>query len=255
LQAVIRKLFRWVEYFWKTLLLRLIPDGGKFMIVTGADTTHAKSLGNLLRSIQTWAPDIPVVVYDLGLTKEEVQGIRNMFPAADIRSFNFSQYPDYFDIRKNAGEFAWKPVLFSDVFEEFRCGICWFDAGNLVTGPLTALRKVTAWKGFYSPFVKGTVEEWTHPATIAYMHAEPIRRKANLAGGCVAADFRFAKSKAFVRKWRECALTRDCIAPPGSDRYNHRQDMSVLTILAYQLGLPLFMSSFKLGFIFQQDVG
>jgi len=29
----------------------------------------------------------------------------------------------------------------------------------------------------------------------------------------------------------ECALRRECIAPEGSDRSNHRQDQAVLTIL------------------------
>jgi hypothetical protein len=37
-----------------------------------------------------------------------------------------------------------------------------------------------------------------------------------------------------VREWCECTLRRECIAPEGSDRSNHRQDQAVFTILYYK---------------------
>jgi hypothetical protein len=39
-----------------------------------------------------------------------------------------------------------------------------------------------------------------------------------------------------ARPWYECALTRQCIAPDGSNRRNHRQDQAALTVLAYLSG-------------------
>lgn len=35
-----------------------------------------------------------------------------------------------------------------------------------------------------------------------------------------------------ARPWYECSITRQCIAPDGSSRENHRQEQSALTILA-----------------------
>ena len=35
-----------------------------------------------------------------------------------------------------------------------------------------------------------------------------------------------------ARPWYECSLIRQCIAPNGSDRSNHRQDQAALTVLA-----------------------
>ena len=35
-----------------------------------------------------------------------------------------------------------------------------------------------------------------------------------------------------ARPWYECSITRQCIAPDGSNRETHRQDQSALTILA-----------------------
>jgi hypothetical protein len=252
---MMRGVFRPLELQAKSLLLAAVPLREDFTLVTGADRTHFKSLGNLLRSLARWEPGIRVIVYDLGFEAGQRKEFAASFPALEVRRFEYSKYPAYFDIRVNAGEYAWKPVIFSDVFTEVQGGVAWFDAGNLPYEPLTRLRKVVGWKSFYSPFAKGTIAEWTHPATLDYLKVDKsIRGKQNLAGYCVAADYRSPKAREFARRWRECALAKDCIAPAGSNRSNHRQDMSILSILAYQLKLPLFLSRFRLGFECQQDV-
>jgi hypothetical protein len=253
-RAVVNRIFRPIEYRWKTLRLAAVPLRDPFVLVTGADRTHYRSLGNLLRSAAKWEPDLRCIVYDLGLTPPQLSELSAEFPAREIRRFEYAKYPAYFDIRVNAGEYAWKPIIFSDVFNELQCSVCWFDAGNIVTGPLTLLRKTVQWTGFYSPIVKDTIEKWTHPKTLEILKVEDsIRKRPPLAGGCVAASYRFENARRFVQQWRECALEKECIAPAGSNRYNHRQDLSVLSILVYQMRLPLFMSSYKPGFIFQQD--
>jgi len=249
------RISRPAELFWKSLILSMVPLEDEFALVTGADKTHYKSLCNLLRSKAAWEPDVRCIVYDLGLEPSQRKEFSAAFPSLEVRRFDYSKYPAYFNIRVNAGQYAWKPVIFSEVFNEVKCCVCWFDAGNLLTEPLTRLRKVVQWKGFYSPFAKGTVAEWTHPATLAYLRTDAaVYTKTNLAGYCVAANYRSPKARMFVERWRECALVKECIAPSGSSRYNHRQDMSVLGILAYQIGLPLFLSRFRLGFECQQDI-
>ena len=253
-ESLTARILRPAEYRWKTLLLSAVRQRDPFVMVTGADHTHSKSLMNLLCSAAKWEPGMRCIVYDLGLTDAQREALSAEFPEREVRRFDFSKYPSYFDIRVNAGEYAWKPVIFSDVFEDVRGSVVWFDAGNLLTEPLTLMRKVVQWKGFYSPFAKGAVEEWTHPATLAYLKAErTVRRKQNLAGYCVAANYRSPKARDFVGRWRECALVRECIAPAGSSRANHRQDMSALSVLANQLALPLFFSRFLPGYKCQQD--
>lgn len=39
-----------------------------------------------------------------------------------------------------------------------------------------------------------------------------------------------------ARPWYECSITRQCIAPDGSSRKNHRQDQAALTVLAILTG-------------------
>jgi hypothetical protein len=39
-----------------------------------------------------------------------------------------------------------------------------------------------------------------------------------------------------VLPWRACAMNKNCIAPPGSSRRNHRQDQAVLSFLVHRTG-------------------
>ena len=69
------------------------------VIVTGADSSHYKSLCQFLTSLSTYEPDLTVVAYDLGFNKEERLDLIRAYPNIDLRRFDYSKYPDYFNIR------------------------------------------------------------------------------------------------------------------------------------------------------------
>lgn len=230
-------------------------NASDLVIVTGADSSHYRSLIQFLSSLEEYEPNIKVVVFDLGLTASERQSVAKTFPTADLRMFDYSKYPSYFDIKSNAGEYAWKPVIVHDVLHEFRCCICWMDAGNLVTEPLIWVRKIVEKSGFYSPISPRRVSDWTHPKTLKLLGAsEELLDQRNLSGGCVAVSFKCSTARHLISRWRDCALKKDCIAPSGSNRQNHRQDQAVLSVLAHQSGITRKLPTEKYGFLLQQDV-
>jgi hypothetical protein len=227
-------------------------------LVTASDTSHARSLENLLASIERHEPDARVVVFDLGMTVIELAHLKSRF-GYKFRTFDFQKYPPFLDIRVAAGEYAWKPQLVRDVAGEAREIVCWMDAGNMITEPLRLLRRETRRAGYYCPRSPGTIGEWTHPGMLAYFGL-PANWKAglpNLNGACVAFDMRTRHGTKLVHEWAEHALIRECIAPPGSSRANHRQDQALLTVLAYRAGRRHHgrkSTRQLLGFKIQQDV-
>jgi hypothetical protein len=228
----------------------------QFIVATGADTTHCKSLYQFLSSLYIHEPSLKVVVFDLGLLESERQWIQQDFPLVEMRIFDYSQYPDYFNIKVNAGEYAWKPIIFHDILNEFKCCVCWMDAGNVITEPLFWMRKIAKKNGLYSPRSVGRISDWTHPKTLELLNASiDLLDKPNLSGACVAACYHSAKARTLVDKWKKYALIKECIAPEGSSRENHRQDQALLSVLSHQLDIAKNIPSRKYGFKLHQDIG
>jgi len=221
------------------LLFPVSPIPNKnFIIVTGSDSLHYKNLKQLLSSIMIHEKKTKVLVFDLGLKNIEKNELRKKFKKIEIRKFDYSRYPKYFNIKINAGEYAWKPVIISNTLNEFKCSIFWMDAGNVVSSRLNTIRKILNLTGFYSPFSDGKIYTWTHFKTLKFLKASnKIINKRNLSGGCVGVNYKFNNVKKVINRWKDCSLIKDCIAPNGSNKKNHRQDQAVLSVLAHQANI------------------
>lgn len=250
-----------IEYFFRRLELfpfLFLPSHCKnnnLVIVTGADSTHYKSLCQFLSSLFLHEPKIRAVVFDLGLRDSERQHLEKSFSSADLRRFDYTQYPNYFNIKINAGEYAWKPIILNNILNEFKCCVCWMDAGNLVVKPLFWIRKITETLGIYSPRSSGLISDWTHPKTLEFLNtSNRLHHKPNLSGNCVAINYYNPKARDLAERWKACALNKECIAPQGSSRKNHRQDQAVLSVIAYQSGITKGIPIRHYGFIGHQDI-
>lgn len=204
-------------------------------VVTGADSTHFESLCQLLRSLYRFEFRSRFVVVDLGLQASHRALLHERFPELEVRDFDYSRFPSYLNVKVNQGQYAWKPVIVADILEESRGPTLWLDAGCVVTEPLFHIRWILRRFGFYSPASTGTIRQWTHPKTLAWFGVDPgLLDRRQRAACVVGASHAVPEARRIVQVWKECALQRDCIAPPGSDRTNHRQDQAVLSILVEQ---------------------
>jgi hypothetical protein len=214
-----------------------------FTIVTGTSSNHLDCLLNLLYSLKVFAVKAEILVYDLGLSQSEREMI-NKFPVNLIR-FEYENYPDYLKIinTKNetkpkeitCGYYAWKPVIIDNVLQHYKGIVLWMDAGNLVYSNLDILKKIIEVNGIYSPFSSDKVAAWTHPDTLALLKvSEDILLAENRNAAVVGFNADYPGIMELSEKWKDLALTKECIAPPGSSLFNHRYDQAILTILMYQ---------------------
>jgi hypothetical protein len=217
------------------------------LVVTAASSNHSGALQQLLASLRKL--DADVVCYDLGLDERQRRNIR-AWRGLTLRRFDYSRYPEHLRIEVNAGEYAWKPVLVAETVEQELDGaaprdVVWVDAGTYfhALGPLAA--RIRASGGVYVRASSGTIGEWTHPGMFAYLgegmesYAPRQNADATLVGFALQqpdAYQRHALYQRLILPWRDCALARDCIAPTGSSRANHRQDQAVLSYLIHKVG-------------------
>lgn len=228
---------------------------GDFVFVTGADSSHFKTVKQFLRSFFNYEKESTVLFYDLGLSDEESRELKKEFPDVIFKIFDYSQYPKYFNIHVNAGEYAWKPVIFWNTLQEYKCKVMWMDAGTLIKAPLENLKKYISMMGYFWNYSPDTIEDWTHEKTLAYLDVpKKFYSYRNLASGAVAVDYNHKEALEVARLWKECALNKACIAPEGSDRTNHRQDQAALTVLAHKRGLANGLKLRRTGYLVQQDI-
>jgi hypothetical protein len=213
------------------------------MFVTGADSSHYQSLVQFLESLERVEPQSEVVVWDLGLSGEESSDLQKRFSQATLRTFPYEKYPEYFNIRIAAGEYAWKPVAIWLTSEEFlndddKRLLIWCDSGNLLFRKLKWIRRYTARHGVFTQFSTGNLGDWTHPDTLDYFSLSRVKLSLRNANGAIVAfDLGTQAGREVLTEWSRLAQDRRVIAPQGSDRANHRQDQSVLGCLLVSMNL------------------
>lgn len=187
----------------------------------------------MLDTVWQHEPDIIVWFYDLGITRAERHKLESHFPKLVYHHFDFSQFPWFFDIRKDAGCYAWKATIIWSAMQEYQGPVFWMDAGDNIVDNLEPIRRILADVGLYSPVSCNSIETWTVRETSDRMHTTERSRKhvENLSGGIFAADWRKPVARQLVARWARLSACKEVIAPPGSGRDNHRQDQAVLTAL------------------------
>ena len=172
-----------------------------------------------------------VRAYDLGLHPYEREELEQKFSRYLLPRFDYAAHPPHVNISKGSGRYAWKPIIVWQTLLETAGPVCWMDAGNVLTGPLHAIRTLLRQRGFFSFTSRGTVNDWTHPAMLSYfgLTADWAAGKRNLSGSCVGFHPRsLAGSAPRSQDGGTAHLVKQCIAPRGSNRSNHRQDQALL---------------------------
>jgi len=237
--------------FIKPVLVPSAKFSKSFYIITGASDNHFWPMINLLYSIRWYEPSIDIIVWNLGLSEYNLQQLGKMIRhvkyshnttkllgTIEVRTFQYSKYPSYFNMSINSGEFAWKPVLVVETMEDYKGIALWLDAGCIVEYPLQQVLHRINSSGFWSPWSDSEVKWFTHPISKALLHCGKFDENVNCDGAIVGFVYGSLGYQKIAIPWRECALIRDCIAPFGSSRANHRQDQSALTCLAHTSGIP-----------------
>ncbi|RHZ83713.1 hypothetical protein Glove_88g33 [Diversispora epigaea] len=217
------------------------------IVVTGASSNHFCPLKSLLYRLKEQGTEVGIIVYDFGLKKpsrKEILRLKKLGYVTEFRALNFSAYPSFWSLKTNKanrGEYGWKIGAIAEVARDYHGKIVvWMDSGTMGSEKYFANLKewLPHFHGFISPASVGPVSRWTHPGVYEYFHDNHTLYDdipKNCAGGSIAFDTNI--SQYLINDWYKCALNKDCIAPPGSSRKNHRQDQALLTYLVQRRGI------------------
>ena len=206
------------------------------IIVTGASNNHYLTLMNMINSFIRYNDNHKLIIYNLGIDEEKWNFIKEKYKTHNFlcKIFDYSKYPSWFNINIEAGQYAWKPTIIYNTFLEFENEIIvWMHSGNLIYENLRRLEQFITENHIYSATSSGDIKKWTHPRTIQYLNCSHIYEE-NRNGACLGFNTKIDFVKEFLKEFYNCAQDKNCIAPEGSSRRNHRQDQAVFTILFYK---------------------
>ena len=236
----------------------------KITIVTAADKSHYQSSIQLIKSILSTNNDVVVYFYDLEIETELDLGVLQD-ERIIYKKFPFEQYPKFFskkyfseyDNGYKLGYYAWKGVITSIVAKQVSGILIWCDAGNILKKELNMVKKIVTKKKFFSPISSNRVKDWTHPSLVRkLMLSDQLLKKRNLWSCFVCFDLSSDLGQKMVKLWSDWSLKEEYIAPEGSNRFNHRQDQTLITLIYHQeVKKFLVPKTYKIfGLRFQQDL-
>lgn len=211
-----------------------------YVIITGGSENHELLLLNMIHTFYLHNNRFMMIVFNLGLSQNTVY-LLNKFklnhPSFLMEDFPFNLYPSYFNISIAAGEYAWKPVIINEVYIKYKHPVVWLDAGCNITGSIDYIIENIKKKKVWSQKTSHDIKKYTHPLMLKHFNfPDKWLNNTCCAGGTVAFMYPSQLAERILNEWKNCALEHDCIAPPGSDRSNHRQDQSSLTLISYLNG-------------------
>jgi hypothetical protein len=214
-----------------TLLSLFWKQKEEITVVTAADESHFLSSINLLMSLQEFEPKVQIIYYDLGLSISQAHYIQNEFSYIRLIPFPYDDFPKYFDVTINAGEYAWKAACISLAVSSTENGILWFDAGNIITAKLDLIRKIIYKNGIFIMGSSSTIRQLTHPKSLKYFRCAEFLDLPQFSAAAIGFSQQSWEAKEILDYWLFCSKNKNIIAPKGSSRLNHRQDQAILTLI------------------------
>jgi len=129
------------------------------------------------------------------------------FKKVEFRKFDYSKYPAYFNIKANAGQYAWRPVIIADTMNEFKRPVIWMDAGTIIHSRLEQTRNVIKACGFCLLSWLGarhSISRYVHPETRRYLG---LPHKwldwPEFRADFVGIDYANIKVRKMINRWKE----------------------------------------------------
>ena len=101
----------------------------KLVVVTALSSSHFEESLEFFRFVYANFPATKVIVYDLGLTENEVRRLQSYCNVLEVRKFEFAKYPPH---TKDLMTYSWKPHIVYDVSKEYELFI-YCDASCRIT--------------------------------------------------------------------------------------------------------------------------
>tara|TARA_R100001086_G_scaffold81171_1_gene39795 strand:- start:487 stop:1206 length:720 start_codon:yes stop_codon:yes gene_type:complete len=208
------------------------------IILTGANTNFYLSLRQLLNNLKYFVRKVDkVFVVDLGLTSKQFNFLKsrnyNQWYNVEFIQIPLNVVNKYPNHVKDLQTYAFKAMIFDYLIlkNDIKDRILWIDSANLIHNTTLEIEIMISQAKIYSPYSAEDIQTYCHPLTIKRLMYTGSLKNDMLSGGCIGIDTTTNLGLCFLKDFCSSCFNKDIIVPEGSNKSNHRQDQSVLTIL------------------------
>jgi len=198
-------------------------------IVTAASSEYFIAVLNLVGSLHVYEDEIPIDIYNLGLTQRQVQVARYVHNIQLIE-FPFDDYPPHIRNLKNYG---WKAAVIKEAVERRGC-VLYLDAGMELRFFLSDIKAKLAHHGQWFVQSQELLGKYAHPGTFRALALgkkvvmkskdggfeefdweATIYAQTSLATGMMGWCANSTLWQDLFSPWFRCSMQLDCILPAG----------------------------------------
>ena len=120
--------------FFNAISLIFVKNDRKMTVITASDEHFYNTLIQLINNLNKVDQVDEIIIYDLGLSKNQKFEINKSYQYVDFKIFDFSKYPKFVGLRdkhNKLGSYAWKSSIIYDEIKNTNNLILWMDSANL----------------------------------------------------------------------------------------------------------------------------
>ena len=186
----------------------------KIAVVKAISSNHFDEAQDGIASIQQFYPAVNIIVYNLGLTKEQV---KNLTTSCNVHVYDFpyKRYPPHVRSLRN---YAWKPLLLGELSQDYEV-IFYGDASVRLLKPAieVMVRQMLNFSFVPGMLSRLPIVSLTHDGMLRYLNITLSRKELNkfghLQSGLWAVWAKEEIKEKLIKPWTDCALHLECIAP------------------------------------------
>ena len=229
----------------------------KLIMLIALSSNHFRESEKYIAMVNAKLPNVKIIVYDLGLKKNEIETLQLYCNVQEVRKFKFDQYPGHV---KDLHNYAWKPLLINEMSKLelfFYCDASCRVKKDVLISFLPYLLQFPFLPALMS--VRSEIIN-THDGMLKYFNLGMTREEMVAAlpkgfqsgGMLMRSDYALKNPDNILSRWVDCAMHVECIAPKGATLFGcnfrtkpdyayigcHQYDQSALNVIKIQLGGP-----------------
>jgi len=176
-------------------------------------------------------PNDKVIVVNLGLTDKQIDFLKSRnYKQIEYCNIDWSSIND--DWKKDLNTYWFKSAVWTGLLNlKVKDVVLVIDAACIVYNNLDTIEKLIEKNIIYSPYSDADIEKWVYHKSQESIGFTLPTNLHMVSGGCLGVNLKNPIGNAFIQDFIKCCNNKDTLCPNGSNKSNHRQDQSVLTML------------------------